>query len=229
MGRRHFCGALRRSYDDLYLEYWDGFRFGDSAARAVVEIFANVSYPVVSSGAAGEVGGGKSGCGVAAATAEYVLDADCVDFGSGDEGLYVGWGAPRSHAQAAELVRRGGAGALDSGFTAAARLARIARQDADDGKDVEGESSIGGSARVSDPGAADADQRGDAVEVRRHRMGWGCVVRWRVRRSLLCRCLGCADKSAPHGCQILSALQGLLILLFPRAAFLRRFAADTQH
>src|SRR2546427_754234 len=127
MGRRQFCGALRRSYDDLSLEYWDGFRFGDSAARAVLEIFANVSYPVVSSG------------------------------------------------------------------------------------------------------AADADQRGDAVEVRRHRMGWGCVVRWRVRRSLLCRCLGCADKSPPHGCQILSALQGLLILLFPRAAFLRRFAADTQH
>ena len=178
------------------LGYWDGFRFGDSAARAVVEIFANVSHLVVSSGAEGEVGGGKSGCGVAAATAEYVLDADRVDIGIGDEGLYVDWGAPRNHAQAAELVRRGGAGALDSGFIAAARLARSARQDADAGKDLEGESSIGGSARVSDPGAADADQRGDAVEVRRHRMGWGCVVRWRVRRSLLCRCRCCADKSA---------------------------------
>src|SRR6266567_3029614 len=40
-------------------------------------------------------------------------------------------GAHRGAMQAAELVRRGGAGALDSGFTAAARLARIARQNAD--------------------------------------------------------------------------------------------------
>ena len=91
------------SFEGLFGDF-DGFRFGDSAASAFMAISADVSDWIISLGAAGEVSEGKFGRGVAAATAEHVLDANRVDVGGGHESLYDGGGSPRSHAQAAQLV-----------------------------------------------------------------------------------------------------------------------------
>ena len=122
-------------------------------------LFANVCHSVISRCTAGKIDAGKSFGLAAASTTMGVLDTDGMDVRRINAGLYDVRGPPRSDAEAARVVRRSSACTLDTRFATTTGVDRGAGEDAGNWADIEGESSVGRSARVQNSRAARADYR----------------------------------------------------------------------